>query len=147
MSIEFDSSRYPLVIVQLGRTYSLAEWNQMLADLVEIIKRGPFVVIADLRQAQMPNAVQRRAFIDMYEAHDRLTRAHFRALGGVGDSGLLRGIITALNWLRPAPHPVEIFAGLEAAERWVLAQLPEPVRQRVPLAPLPSKGVTHAKTE
>lgn len=139
MSIEFDSSRYPLLIVQLGRTYSSAEWNQMLTDLIEIIKRGPFVAIADLRQAQMPNAVQRRSFIDMYETHDRLTRAHFRALGGVGDSVLLRGVITALNWLRPAPHPVEIFAGLEPAERWVLAQLPEPVRQRVPPAHYPKE--------
>jgi len=146
VSIKFDSSRFPLLIVQPGATYSLAEWNQMLVDLIQVIERGPFVAIADLRNAQMPNAVQRRAFIDMYETHDRLTRAHFLALGAVGDSVLIRGVITALNWLRPAPHPVEVFAEWEAAQRWVLAQLPEPIRQRVPPAKL-SKGATHAKTQ
>jgi hypothetical protein len=80
----------------------------------------------------MPNAVQRRSFIDMYEKKDRLARAHFLVLGVVGDSTILRGVITALNWLRPAPHPVQVFARCEAAEAWVLDQLPEPVRQQVP---------------
>jgi hypothetical protein len=130
VSIELDSSRYPLLTVHLGQ-YSGAEWNQMLVELIEIIERGPFGAIADLRAGQMPNAVQRRSFIDMYERHDRLTRAHFLALGAVGDSTVLRGVITALNWLRPAPHPVRVFSTLDAAEIWVLEQLPGPVRQRV----------------
>ena len=133
MSIELDSSRFPLLIVRLG-AYSTAQWNQMLLELIQIIHRGPFGAIADLRAGPVPNALERRSFIDMYEKHDRLTRAHFLALGAVGDSTLLRGAITALNWLRPAPHPVKVFATLDAAETWVLEQLPEPVRQRVPSA-------------
>jgi hypothetical protein len=130
--IEFELSRYPLVIVRIGSAYSNAEWNQMLLELVQIIKRGPFGVIADLRNGQMPNAVQRRSFIDMYERHDQLTRAHFLALGAIGASAVLGRVITALNWLRPAPHPVKVFATFGAAEAWVLEQLPESVRQRVP---------------
>jgi hypothetical protein len=138
--IELELSRYPLVIVRVGGAYSGAEWNQMLHDLVQIIKRGPFGVIADLRNAQMPNAVQRRSFIAMYENHDQLTRAHFLALGAVGESTILGPIITALNWLRPAPHPVKVFTTFDAAEAWVLDQLPAPVRQRVPLARPKPKG-------
>jgi len=130
--IELEPSRYPLVVVRVGSAYSSAEWNQMLLELVQIIKRGPIGVIADLRNGQMPNAVQRRSFIDMYEGHDRLTRTHFLALGGVGESTVLGRIITVLNWLRPAPHPVKVFTTFDAAETWVLAQLPESVRQRVP---------------
>ncbi|MEO8181316.1 MAG: hypothetical protein ABI895_20970 [Deltaproteobacteria bacterium] len=131
MSIEFDPSRWPLLTVRLG-PYSGAEWNQMLLELIALIERGPFGAVVDLRAGQMPNAVQRRSFIDMYERYDRLTQAHFLALGAVGDSTVLRGVITALNWLRPAPHPVKVFSTLDAAETWVLEQLPEPVRQRVP---------------
>jgi hypothetical protein len=138
--IEFDVSRHPLVIVRLGSAYSSAEWDQMLHALVQNIERGPFGAIADLRNGKMPNAVQRRSFIDMYERHDRLTRAHFLALGAVGESIVVGRVITALNWLRPAPHPVKVFTVLDAAESWVLDQLPEPVRQRVPLARPRPKG-------
>jgi hypothetical protein len=130
--IELDLSRYPLVVVRMGSSYSGAEWDGMLRELVEIIRRGPFGALAVTRNAQMPNAVQRRSFIDMYEKNDRLTREHFLVLGVVGDSTILRGVITALNWLRPPPHPVQVFARFDAAEAWVLAQLPESVRQQVP---------------
>lgn len=132
--IQFDLARYPLVIHRLGSAYSTPEWNQMLLDLIEIAKRGPFGLITDTRDAQLPDAVQRRSFIDMYESHDRLTRAHFLVLGVVGDSTPLRGVITALNWLRPAPHPVKVFTTFEAAETWVLDQLPASLREQVPPA-------------
>ena len=133
-AIRFDRSRHPLVTVRLGSGYGNAEWNQMLLDLIELMKRGPFGIIADLRSGQMPNAVQRRSFIAMYENHDRLARTHFLALGAVGDSVLLQRVITVLDWIRPAPHPVKVVSTLEAAESWVLEQLPASVRQRVPPA-------------
>jgi hypothetical protein len=131
--IELDLSRYPLVIARVGSSYSGAEWDGMLRELIEVIKRGQLGAIADMRSAQMPNAVQRRSFIDMYEKNDLLTRTHFLVLGVVGESTVLR-VITALNWMRPAPHPVKVFARFDAAEAWVLKQLPEPIRQRVPPA-------------
>jgi hypothetical protein len=133
--IELDLSRYPLVVVRIGSSYTGAEWGGMLRELIEVIRRGPFGALADTRNAQMPNAVQRRSFIDMYEKNDRLTREHFLVLGAVGDSTILRGVITALNWVRPPPHPVRVFAKFDVAEAWVLGQLPESVRQQVPLAP------------
>ena len=43
-----------------------------------------------------------------------------------------RGVITALNWLRPAPHPVKVFATLNAAETWLSSHLPERLRGRGP---------------
>jgi hypothetical protein len=139
-ALQFDVSRYPLVSLHVGPAYSSAEWTQMLADLIAIIKRGPFGLVVDLRNGQMPNAFQRRSFIAMYEDHHRLTRTHFLALGGVGESAILNRLITALNWLRPAPHPVRVFATLSAAESWVLDQLPAPVRQQVlPAKPEPKR--------
>jgi hypothetical protein len=64
-----------------------------------VTENGPFGLITDTRGAQLPDAVQRRSFIDVYENHDRLTRTHFLVLGVVGGATLLRGVITALNWL------------------------------------------------
>jgi hypothetical protein len=138
--ITVDLSRHPLVSVRIGSAYGNAEWSQMLLDLIQIFARGPFVVIADLRRAQLPNAVQRRSFIAMYEDHDRLTRTNFLALGAVGDSIVLQRLITVLDWIRPAPHPVKVVNTTAAAEAWALEHLPEPVRQRVPPARSRSKG-------
>jgi len=133
-AILFDQSRHPLVVMRLGSVYTSAQFEQAILDLTETIKKGPFGLVVDMRQAQMPNAAQRRSFIAMYERHDYLARSNFLALGAVGDSILIGRVITALNWFRPAPHPVQVFRELEAAEAWVLATLPEPVRQRVPPA-------------
>lgn len=138
-AISFDRSRHPLVTVRVGSGYGNAEWNQMLLELIELMKRGPFGIIADLRSGQMPNALQRRAFIAMYENHERLARTHFLALGAVGDSIRLQRVITVLDWIRPAPHPVKVVTTLDAAERWVLEQLPPALRQRVPPVRAPSK--------
>jgi hypothetical protein len=128
------------VSVRIGSAYSNAEWSQMLLDLIQILERAPFVVIADLRGAQLPNAVQRRSFIAMYENHDRLTRTHFLAVGAVGDSIVLQRLITVLNWIRPAPHPVKVVNTRAEAEAWALDHLPPAVRQRVPPARTRSKG-------
>lgn len=133
-AIVFDQSRHPLVVIRLGSTYTSAQFDQALAYLTEAVKKGPFGLVVDMRQAQMPNAAQRRSFIAMYERNDYLTRSNFLALGAVGDSILVGRVITALNWLRSAPHPVQTFRTLDAAEAWVLATLPEPLRQRVPPA-------------
>jgi hypothetical protein len=130
----FDLSRHPLVMLRVGSAYSNAQWAEAIVELTQIIEKGPFGLVVDLRNGQMPNAAQRRAFIDMYEGHDRLTRLHFLALGAVGDSAILQRIITALNWLRPAPHPVKVFSTSDAAEAWVLQLMPEALRQRVPPA-------------
>jgi hypothetical protein len=136
----FDLSRHPLVLLRVGATYSGAQWDQAILELTAIIVKSPFGLLADLRGAQMPNAGQRRSFIDMYERHDRLARAHFLALGAVGDSAILRRVITALNWLRPAPHPVEVFATREAAEAWLLPFLPGGPRPRpAPAKPRPNR--------
>jgi hypothetical protein len=138
--IELDLARHPLTVVRAGGVYSNAEWNQMLLGITALIERGPFVVIADLRNGQMPNAVQRRSFIAMYENNDQLSRAHFLALGAVGESATLRRVITVLDWIRPAPHPVKVFATVSEAEAWVLEHLPAPLRQRVPPARSTPKG-------
>jgi hypothetical protein len=132
--IELDQARHPLVVVRVGSAYSNAEWNRVLVGLTAIIVRGPFGLVVDLRNGQMPDAVQRRAFIAMYENNDQLSRAHFLALGAVGESAIIRRVITVLDWIRPAPHPVKVFATFGEAEAWVLEHLPAPLRQRVPPA-------------
>ena len=110
--IEVDVSRYPLVVVRYGHQITDAEWSACAARIGELIRRGPFGMINDVRSGSVPSAVQRRTIITLYDENDRDVRAHFLASALVGESILLRGVLTALTWVRPAPHPMAIFATL-----------------------------------
>jgi hypothetical protein len=129
--IEVDVSRHPLVLVRYGRQFSDADWSVLIERVAVLIRRGPFGMINDVRGGAVPTPVQRRTIAALYEANEPEIRAHFLAGALVGDSLLLRGVLTAMRWLRPAPHPVEIFATIGEAEAWILGHFPEEMRRRV----------------
>jgi hypothetical protein len=139
-SIEVDVSRHPLVLVRYGRRFSDADWAVLIERVAELIQRGPFGMINDVRGGAVPTPLQRRTIATLYEKNDPDIRAHFLAGALVGDSLLLRGVLTAMRWLRPAPHPVEIFATIGEAESWVLQHFPEELRRRVPSRTAAARG-------
>ncbi|WP_438010839.1 hypothetical protein WME89_20575 [Sorangium sp. So ce321] len=120
MGVELDRSRYPLVVMRAGKHYTQDDWDVLMRGMIQLIVKGPFGLINDTRGSRMPNAVQRRAVAQMYVDYERQTRAHLLASGIVGDSSLVNGILTALNWVKPPPHPVKVFSSVTDAERWVL---------------------------
>ena len=126
-----DVSRHPLVVLRYGREYSDSDWSALITRMGELIRRGPFGCINDIRGGAVPSPVQRRTIATLYEENDADVRAHFLAGALVGDSLLLRGVLTAMNWLRPAPHPVAIFATVPSAETWVVSHFPEALRRRL----------------
>ncbi|WP_437905748.1 hypothetical protein WME95_47150 [Sorangium sp. So ce327] len=75
--------------------------------------------------------MQRRAITQMYIDYERETRAHLLASGVVGDSTVINGIITALNWLTPTPHPFKVFSSFIDAERWVIQHFNRDLRGQV----------------
>lgn len=132
--IELDRSRYPLVVMRAGEHYTQDDWDVLMRGMIQLIVSGPFGLINDTRGSSMPNAVQRRAVAQMYVDYEKQARAHLLASGIVGDSSLVNGILTALNWLKPPPHPVRVFSSITDAERWVLQHFNFELRQQA-LAP------------
>jgi hypothetical protein len=130
--IEVDRRRYPLVVLHIGRTYSEAAWEEMGARLVELVCQGPYGLISDTRGSAIPTPLQRRWVSRYYERYDREVRANLLAAAVVGDSLVARGVLTALQWLRPLPHPLRVFATLSDGEEWVLGHFPEALRRQVP---------------
>lgn len=130
--IDLDRSRHPLVLVRPTAHYTADDWEGLLRQLAELLKSGPFGLINDPRGSQLPNAAERRVLIQFYRAHDRELRAHLLAAAIVGQSKLIRGVLTALEWALPAPHPVKICGSLAEAETWVLQHFPPELRARVP---------------
>jgi hypothetical protein len=123
--IEVDRSRFPLVVLRHGRRYTDADFHAVTVHLNELLRRGPFGLITDTRGSPMPSPLQRRTIIQFYADHDREIRANLLATAVVGDSTLVRGVLTALQWIRPAPHPVQIFASMVDAEAWVTSHFSE----------------------
>lgn len=135
--IELDSSRYPLVFMHAGASYAQADWNQLMKRIIELIQSGPFGLINDTRGSPMPNPLQRRAIAQMYTEHEAKVRRNFLASGIVGSSSLVNGVLTALNWLKPPPHPVKVFLSRDAAETWVLAHFSTEMCESVARASAP----------
>ncbi|HKO52837.1 MAG TPA: hypothetical protein VJV79_34250 [Polyangiaceae bacterium] len=129
--IEFDRSRYPLVIMRAGASYTQADWNQLMIRITELILTGPFGLINDTRGSRLPDLLQRRAIAGMYTDHEAKVRRNFLASGIVGSSSLVNGVLTALNWLKPPPHAVKVFLSTDAAESWVLAHFSTEMCERV----------------
>lgn len=129
--IELDRSRFPLVVMRAGASYTQGDWNQLMKGMFDLIKTSPFGLINDTRGSQMPDALQRRSIADMYTAHEAEVRRNFLASGIVGSSNIVNRVITALNWLKPPPHPVKVFYTLDAAEQWVLGHFSEQMRESV----------------
>ena len=129
--IEFDITRYPLVIMRAGASYTQADWNQLMNRMTEVIHMGPFGLINDTRESPMPDALQRRSIAQMYTEYDADVRKNFLASGIVGSSSLVNGVLTALNWLKPPPHPVKVFLSTAAAEEWVLSRFSSEMCEQV----------------
>ncbi|WP_437538750.1 hypothetical protein WME79_22230 [Sorangium sp. So ce726] len=129
--IELDRSRYPLVVMRSGMDFTQGDWDELMQGMTQLILTGPFGLINDIRGSRMPDAVQRRAITQMYVDYEHQTRAHMLASGVVGDSSVINGIVTALNWLKPTPHPFKVFSTFTEAERWVLQHFSLDLRRQV----------------
>jgi hypothetical protein len=129
--IDLDRSRFPLVVLRASAKHTQADWDGMMEGMISLIKTAPFALINDTRGSRMPDAIQRRSIATMYADHEAEVRKNFLASGIVGSSSLVNGVLTALNWLKPPPHPVKVFRSVEAAEAWVLTHFSKEMQAAV----------------
>jgi hypothetical protein len=88
-------------------------------------------LINDTRGSRMPDAIQRRSIAQMYSEHEAEVRRNFLASAIVGSSTVVNRVLTAINWLKPPPHPVKVFRSVEAAEAWVLTYFSTEMQESV----------------
>ena len=138
--IDLDRSRYPLVVMHASASYTQADWDQLMKGMVDLIRTAPFGLINDTRGSPMPDALQRRSIAEMYTDNEGHVRRNLLASGIVGHSNLVNGVLTALNWLKPPPHPVKVFLSIDAAEAWVLTHFSTEMQGLVAKAPARAHG-------
>lgn len=119
-TIRFDDSRWPIVIIRYPEVIDPRDWDAHMARVIGYLERDqPWGMINDSRGAARPTAIQRQGIIDMYDGHENLVRKNWRATAIVFDSPLVVGVVTALSWARPMPHPFKSFTDYDEGARWV----------------------------
>ena len=99
---------WPIVVSNIsGKEHTEDTLRDAYAAWTEFMHRGPHVLILDMTEGNAGStAAQRARVADWIEANEGLLRAG-RQLAHVliFDSAMVRGIVTAVFWLRPPANP------------------------------------------
>lgn len=130
--IVFDDSRWPLVVVRYPKKIDHDDFMAHLDRVIDYVKRDePWGMINDSRGSGHPNAVQRQAIASFYDEYEPIIRKNWRGTAIVFDSPIIAGVLTALTWLRPAPHPSKAFSNYDEGERWLLSRFEPALQERI----------------
>lgn len=119
---------WPLVVTKIfGTHHDELAMRDAFATWTQCMQRGPHVLIADMTEGNMGHTAAGRARIaEWIKANDALLRGQ-RQLAHVlvFDSALVRGVVTAVTWLRPPANPQRtarnMDEGLEIAQVYLKA--------------------------
>lgn len=129
--ITFDEMHWPIVIVRYPGKLDQADFDRHIAKVESYLKRDqPFALLNDSRGAGAPNAGQRQAIAKVYDDHEPAVKKYWRGTAVVFDSPLIAGVLTAISWLRPPPHPFKAFTQYDEGMSW-LNGLFDPNSQRI----------------
>jgi hypothetical protein len=127
--IEYDESRWPLVVVHFPESFSHEDWMAQVRNLGASVDRAVrervrYAIIVDAaRVGSPPSALQRKAASDFNRDRYDDLKKHLVGWASVITSPILRGAITAMTWLQPTPFPQRVFGTIEAAEEWAQGQI------------------------
>ncbi len=129
--IRFDETHWPIVVVKYPARFHQSDFDQHIVRVVGFLKRDvPWAMLNDSRDAAAPNASQRQAIAKLYDDHEERVRKYWRGTAVVFDSPLIAGVLTALSWLRPPPHPFKAFSNYDDGMKWLKACM-DPASRRV----------------
>lgn len=118
--IVVDKSRFPIVLVLFGRSYSDDEWAGSLTEVDELSRRGPKFVVLNVTRADMetPTARHRKAIADWNAVYVASGRTTILGWGTVIESHALRGVLTALTWVTKFPYAMTALPSLDKGIEW-----------------------------
>ena len=114
--IDLDTTCWPVVVLRPPESVEDAAFIEFLERWeFEVLGRGePFVMVIVAEGTRGITPTQRK-ILSKRDEH-----AMLRGTALVFSSGFLRGMLTALFWLRKRPHPIEVFPTLEEARAWAV---------------------------
>ena len=134
-TIQFDQSRWPLVVVTHHGAATDEEFDAYLVKLKQNLDRAvrekmKTVLIFDATHAGNSSAKQRQKQAAWMKQHEAPSRLHSAGYAFVIPSTIIRGALTAILWLSPMPAPYVVVATLAEAQSWCLKMLSEAADER-----------------
>jgi hypothetical protein len=126
-AITFDTRHLPLLISRFPSTWDERELNDYFAAFVALHDRGrPFVHISDISLAEnMTKAGMRKKAGDFMAAERERSAKLCKGAVQVAPGAIVRGAITAIQWVTPPPYPHAVVASWDEALPWVKARAAE----------------------
>lgn len=124
----YSTSLFPLVIMTCPSRFEAAEVKSVLErynrDVFE--SRRKFAVVIDtMNVSELPTALVRRTITDWMKTSEDLGARYMQGMALASSSAIVRGAMTAVNWVVPPRVPMVYEASLEAAVTWAIAKLDE----------------------
>jgi hypothetical protein len=127
--IELDAAGWPVLHIRYKGTVDAEAFEAHLEELAGHLARGErYGVVFDARRAEHLPALQRKMQADWVAAHRAALTERCVGVAFVFDSSVVRGLLTAILWVQPLPHPHCVVPTLAEAEAWVREALAHPER-------------------
>lgn len=137
MKIELDRSEWPLIIVRWpGGTLS----DELIEDYLkqsegDLARREVHCILHDARGSMGLSAPQRKRFADHLQRHGSSISQWTAGVAIATPSALIRGMITAVNWITGTPCPQKQFATAVEARAWLAETYQQKTGLRAPFDP------------
>jgi hypothetical protein len=126
--ITMDDSLWPLVIVHLVGTASLADFEAYQEKRLELLRRGPpHLVVVEVdasRGIVLPNE-HRQKHVEWLVRHEELIRQRLLGVAYATDSAIFRLTLSLVFHIKSPACPYVITPSLEQAVAWAESRLAE----------------------
>jgi hypothetical protein len=105
--LEVEDKAWPFVISVIPPDPDVAFFRAYFAKQMELLQRKQrWVHVVDVRQiVKLPDAKVRLALAEHTKTIEELSSKYNAGTATIIKSSLVRGILTAIHWIRPPPHP------------------------------------------
>ena len=117
---EINLRAWPIIVVRPRHNVSDAQLRKALDEYSAMLasRSGPFVILMDNRHSPGLSAAQRKIIGEYNVANEARTRARCRGMAFVMTSAFVRGIMTAVFWLKTPPAESRVFEDFDEAMQW-----------------------------
>jgi hypothetical protein len=122
---EFHDDLLPIALLTTTRTLTYEDAAEIFDYYKSLCSRRiKFVAVSDVRAAkEMPDARTRKEFGEQAARFEAQSRLWSRGSVVVVGSELIRGALTAIQWIARPATPMTYFSDMGAAIDWAVAQL------------------------
>ncbi|MCA9533710.1 MAG: STAS/SEC14 domain-containing protein [Myxococcales bacterium] len=107
-----------------GAGFTLIDFSNAMQFVAEYAAlRGPIAIMSEVRGAAPAGAGERRRLAEIVSELDAKTKGQVCASAVVTESGLMRGVLTAVSWVHSPVYPLKPFASEDDARAWLREHL------------------------